>query len=308
MKHFFSISVLTCSILFSSCSLYNKLTTPEANTPDATIEASVDVPTGKKHKKHSKTSAEEVPEILVAPSMDVLTGGQWSIVAVGQTEINKEDDQPYIAFDSEGRFYAYDGCNIVNGDYTLRSDGKLVFANSLSTMRYCPDAEFSTAIAALFDERVVYSTDCKGENLDTYMYLKDGNGVVKATLRRHNMEFLNGNWRVVSADGKKIKSEEATIFIDVVELKIHGNTGCNFFNGEVYIDPVKTNAVDFSNMAMTRMACPNGDQERAIMVALESTVTAAVGKKADTVNFFDAKGKQIMTLEKAPVEVVNQND
>ncbi len=81
------------------------------------------------------------------------------------------------------------------------------------------------------------------------------------TLRRHNMEFLNGNWRVTAIDGQPIDDEEANVFIDIAELKIHGNTGCNYFNGAIYIDPARTNAIDFSDMGVTRMACHKAEQE-----------------------------------------------
>ena len=115
------------------------------------------------------------------------------------------------------------------------------------------------------------------------------------------MEFLNGAWAIISAEGKSIDDEEANLFIDIAELKVHGNTGCNYFNGTIYIDPSRSNAIDFSNMGLTRMACPKSDQERAIMVSLETAASAVAGKKDGTALLLDAKGKELMKLRRIAV-------
>ena len=121
------------------------------------------------------------------------------------------------------------------------------------------------------------------------------------TLRRHNMEFLNGNWMVTAIEGKKNNDEELTIFFDIAEQKIHGNTGCNFFNGDIYIDPSRSNAIDLSNIGLTRMACPKADRERRMIVALEETATAIEGKHKNTALLLDKKGKELLTLRRMDV-------
>ena len=115
------------------------------------------------------------------------------------------------------------------------------------------------------------------------------------------MEFLNGNWQVTSIAGKETDDPECNIFIDIRSLKVHGNTGCNYFNGEIYIDPARANAIDFSKMALTRMACPNSARETAMMVALEQAATAIAGKNSRTVLLLDEKGQQVMTLKSIPL-------
>ncbi|MDE6207828.1 MAG: META domain-containing protein [Muribaculaceae bacterium] len=322
MKHLSTIAAISTLALLSSCSAIQKVTgsksspsapasesgstsasTP-ASKPSETVSVSpvkVNGKSKKGKKKPSDTAA--VAEVKAqAPTKEQLLGGQWSIIAVGKTQINLEDDQPYVNFDADGRFYANDGCNIINGDYAVKSDGKMLFSNVLSTMKYCPELDFTPSIASVFATEDAYTADCRRIGQDTYLYLKDGRGMAVATLRRDNMEFLNGNWRITSAEGTKIESDEANIFIDVRELKVHGNTGCNYFNGVLYLDPSRSNAVDFSNMALTRMMCPNEDQERSIMVALEGAASAIAGKNSNTVLLLDAKGKQVMTLVRIPVE------
>ncbi len=83
------------------------------------------------------------------PSEEELGGGQWNIAAVGDHKIEVEEDIPYVNFQpSTGRFYASDGCNVLNGDYVMRSDGVMTFSNVLSTMKYCHDVEFAPLISA----------------------------------------------------------------------------------------------------------------------------------------------------------------
>ena len=112
------------------------------------------------------------------------------------------------------------------------------------------------------------------------------------------MEFLNGNWQVTSIDGNPVENDECTVFFDISELKIHGNTGCNFFNGKIYIDPARTNSIDFSDMGTTRVACPNAAQESAMLVALESTTTARSGRDGRVAVLLDSEGNELMTLKR----------
>ena len=295
-----SLSLAT-AVLLSSCSLFNSITgkseSPKKDVKVETVKA--DRHNKKNKKENSAGKPNESPGTM--PTSDQLLGAQWNITGAGNTVINAEDNTPYIVFDEGGRFYASDGCNILNGDYVLRSNGKLAFNSVLSTMKMCPDVTFADMVASNLSDGKIYSVDCQKIGQETYLYLKNDKGITVLTLRRHNMEFLNGNWQITGADGKKIDDEEATIFIDIPALKIHGNTGCNFFNGDIYIDPARSNAVDFSNMALTRMACPKSDQERCIMVGLEQTSTAIAGKNADTVLLLDGNGKQLMTLKRIDI-------
>ena len=240
------------------------------------------------------------------PDQATLCGGRWYIASVGTINIEAEEDAPYIDFESgTGRFYANDGCNIVNGDYLLRTDGTLLFSNVLSTMRYCADNEYNALIGSTLSGAQQLYVDTQRIGQDTYLYLRNDTDKVVMTLRRLNMEFLNGNWQITSVEGAAIDDEECTVFFDIPELRVHGNTGCNFFNGSIYIDPNRSNALDLSNMITTRRGCNKADQERRILVALESTASAIAGRHADTVLLLDSAGKEMMTLKRIPLPEMN---
>ncbi len=232
--------------------------------------------------------------------------GEWQLATIGSKNVTEEEDVPYLFFDMQsGRLYANNGCNTMNGYFKLEN-GKLSFSHIASTLMYCADAKYEAAFsAAINDESELNTTPIYRIGADSFLTLTNPSGKAVMTLRKKNMEFLNGNWQITMADGIKINDEEATVFFDIRELKLHGNTGCNFVNGTIYIDPQRPNAIDISNMGITRRGCPKTEQERAIMVGLESAYTAAEGSTPDTAVLIDKSGKTVMTLQRsnAPVEI-----
>ena len=135
---------------------------------------------------------------------------------------------------------------------------------------------------------------------ESYLYLLSSSGRKLLTARRHNMGFLNGQWQVTAINGQPIDDEECNIFFDIAESKVHGNTGCNYFNGEIFINPDHTNALELRNMGVTRMACYKTAQETSMLVALEETVSAIQGSK-DQVMLLNKDGKQVMTLRRTEI-------
>ena len=291
---FTHILIATISIAaLSSCSTINRIL--KRDTISSSKTESTSAPKNDTTAETSEAAKKNDSELSSR------LAGEWIIISAGGKTIEITDEMPYLTFEkSAERFYASNGCNVINGSYNL--DGStLKFDNVLSTMKMCPETEYEGAItAALSGSQPVTATINKLGH-ESFLTLTDskGNDLLKA--RRHNMEFLNGNWQITSVAGKKITGDEATLFIDIAELKVHGNTGCNFFNGQLFINPDKTNAIDFSNLATTRMACPNMEQESAILLALEDAVSAIQGSEG-RVMLLSTTGKELMTLKPLPVQ------
>ena len=228
--------------------------------------------------------------------------GEWSIISVGNTTIEVVDEMPYLNFAvGSGRFYANNGCNVINGVFTISEHARLTLNSVMSTMKYCPDAVSEGAISAVLSDGKVLTPKIERIGQDSYLRLADDKGTTLMTLRRHNMEFLNGNWKITTVRGAELSPEadDVTVFFDIPALKIHGNTGCNFFNGTLFIDPSRTNALDISNLGLTRRGCPFFQQEQAIMLALEETATAIQGSHEQAM-LLDDSGNTLMTLERLP--------
>lgn len=283
-------SVSSCSVLTpllpKKTGISGASATPVQNTDASEKKAS------KSEKKEADAFDENIKERIA---------GEWIIISAAGKTIATTDDMPYITFEKDDcKFYASNGCNIINGTYSFAKDGKLRLENVLSTMKMCPETDYEEPLTTALSGAQPLTIKINDLGHETYLRFFNDKGVELLSARKHNMDFLNGNWQITSVAGKSITDEEATIFIDINELKIHGNTGCNFFNGVIYINPDKSNAIDFSNLASTRMACPNMEQEGAILVALEDTAGAIEGSEG-RVMFINSAGKELMTIKPAPV-------
>lgn len=247
-----------------------------------------------KSKKNTPTTRTEVP--TEPESIDNLTG-EWTITSVGERAVAGDDNIPYIHFDADGkRFYGSNGCNILNGLYRVERN-KITFYNVLSTMQLCDDAQYEADINRVLSEGNSMALMTQKIGNETYLYFNNSQGRPLMTLVRHNMQFLNGNWRIVSVGKTAVDDDEANIFFDIASRKVHGNTGCNYFNGDIIIDAGVPNSLGLCGMGVTRRGCNKGDQEREILVALEETV-AAVPEGKNQVIFVDADGKQLLKLKR----------
>jgi len=243
--------------------------------------------------------------IVQAPVSTALArniGGEWSIIMVNGVTIDRDEGMPYITFEpSKSFFYANNGCNTVNGSYSLNAADEVTFFNVLTTMRYCADVKFDNMINTIIADNVSTKLRMSEVGQETFVDFLGEGGKTIMRLRRGNLDFLNGQWNVESIAGVDKLKVPADVFFDLAELKLHGNTGCNFVNGTIYLDHRRANAVDFSNMGTTRMACPYTSQETAFLVALEQTVSA-VSDGSDKVLFLDENGKVLMTLRREVVK------
>ena len=261
-------------------------TTDKTSTPQA----------GKTHKNPTAAKPAKPSKNQAAAVTGEQLAGEWTIVDVNGTAVGEREEMPYLNFDN-GRLYGNNGCNILNGSYTL-AGSTITFSKVASTMRFCPDADFEHAINVAIGDGTPRTVAIEKIGHESYLYLMESNGHKLLTARRHNMGFLNGQWQVTSIDGQAIDDEECNIFFDIAEGKVHGNTGCNYFNGDIYISPERTNAIKLSNMGVTRMACPKTAQETAMLVALEQTASAIQGG-TDTAMLLDESGAQLMTLKRS---------
>lgn len=277
-----TLSLAVAAMLgLSSCSLINK------NVSDNTT-------------KHQIVPAESKANTAVSNTLTKNINGEWTIIQVGKVKVAVEEDIPYLTFAAdENRFYSSNGCNILNGSYVV--DGNNVrFSNVMSTMKYCQGIPFEQGISDVLKDGVSVKALIKKVGNESYLYFNDNSGKALMTLVRHNLQFLNGQWRVTGINGKHINDDEANVFIDMSSLKIHGNTGCNYFNGDILVNPNEANSISFSGMGVTRMACPKTDQERTMLVALEETVSVAQ-VNANTVAFANQAGKQVLTLTRSEI-------
>ncbi|MCM1452847.1 MAG: META domain-containing protein [Clostridium sp.] len=239
----------------------------------------------------SRAAASLSPSSVLAGMLN----GEWYIVEAGKFKISRDDEMPYVNFsETDGKFYANNGCNVLNGNFLFEGQDQIVFSNVISTQMYCPDIKYDMVINSMLKDGISATARLERKENVEFLYLTNKGGAVTMTLKKHNLEAINGLWKFSAIDGQKVNVDGIDIFFDVAELTVHGNTGCNYFNGGISIDPQKINAISFSEMAVTMRMCENSDVERQMLVALEEAATYAID--GNTLCLYNDRGKEVAKL------------
>lgn len=237
--------------------------------------------------------------LIISSSVDSRLDGEWTVYNLRGDKVTGEE-RPFITIAlNEGRFYGNNGCNIVNGQVDAIGRDRIKFTNILSTRRLCQDAPFEYLIHTTLGDVRYYSIKQYGH--EYYLDLENSRHQVIMVLRQHNMNFLNGAWRVTSIDSTPNRNEGVELVIDIPEARVHGNTGCNIVNGEVAIDPDKPNSIQFLKLMTTRMACPDMSTETSFLVALEEVETAYADGN-DNVIMRDNHGREVLRMTRIPID------
>ena len=221
--------------------------------------------------------------------------GEWTMLTIRNKDITTRE-RAYLYFNlKDSMFYGNNGCNTINGNIHSHGGNKISLDNIISTMMSCHNATPERNIMKAINDIVSYKINT--ENGIRYLTFLNSKGNNIMFLKNHDINFLNGAWTVSSLNNESVTSKNVRIVIDVQEMKIHGNSGCNIINGTLYIDPLKDWGVEFQELVSTRMMCPDIQIETALLVALEETQFC---KKLDNgeIELLDGDGKQLATLKR----------
>lgn len=281
------ISILTITMGLSSCSIFKKT---GKESPEVKKEAVL------------PTDRESIvqPVNAVYTSSDLAKGivkGEWAIEKVnGKNAVGEK--APFINFvPSEGKIYGNNGCNVINGEYTYNpEDSTIRFSYLSSTMMLChkegiTDMEINLAL----DSARYYTWKLEGDDYYINFYNENHESIME--LMHQNFQFLNGTWEVKQINDESINNPEMKMVIDVDEGKIHGNTGCNIFNGSLEINMNAPNSISFQGISKTMMLCPDMSYETVLMVALEEAIKAKP-LKGDKVELLDSQDKTVLVLQR----------
>lgn len=115
-----------------------------------------------------------------------------------------------------------------------------------------------------------------------------------------NDMYLTGTkWTIIKIRESMATSTESARYIELSlpskkgEGTITGNVGCNNFRG-TYKSQKGTSTIKFSQLASTKMTCPNIDQETKILGFLERVNSYEI---SGTILKFYAGGELLLTLE-----------
>lgn len=236
-----------------------------------------------------------------------LIPGNWTATNINGVTVDGTD-RPYIEFGENTadpflvKCYAYDGCNFINGEYTVTPDGEIKRTSQfISTMRMCPEAKYEPGMKQALNNVTGYRIE-KSES-GYLLYFNDAHGQALMILRKFETGFINGAWRVTSINGSSVDdSTDITLVIDLDQLSIHGNAGCNTLNGTIAIDPDQHNSIAFPRMITTRMTCPAIATEQALLEALSTVTNVMPNGSDDAASFRNSAGNTVITLERVSLK------
>lgn len=116
---------------------------------------------------------------------------------------------------------------------------------------------------------------------------------------------ITGEWSVVSVEGKQVTGNPYIGF-DTENGRLYGNAGCNRIMGGFEIDSVNPGHIGLTNVASTRMMCPDMETEQKVLDALNEVT--GFKSSATGVELTDKDGKVLISLEKREAPAVSVND
>lgn len=271
-----------------------------AETGDVKPAAKSKSKTKNKSKGTSQNKAQDAPKRFAATQIKLseqVLSGRWTVYSAGGEQVQGSDESwPYMEFSvADNRFYGSDGCNVINGSFVVKSGQLISLDDIISTMRYCPDEDFAAGMLKALGDTRSYSLEQRGN--EYFMNFHNAKHITVLTLRKHNMDFVNGPWRVIEIEGERCDNPDVRMVVDIPEGRVHGKTGCNILNGELSEDPEKPNSIQFHGLITTRMMCPDIATETAFLVALEKVETAHKGGR-DIVELLDKQDQVVLRLQR----------
>ena len=230
--------------------------------------------------------------------------GEWAIVQVNGEDVKVNgDNYPNLTFMVDENVpgavsvIGFNGCNYINGTYFIDGTRLTKGGEFISTMKACPDAPYEQAVNIALDRAVSYGINLSDAGYT--MALNNASGTPVLVLRKHDIAFLNGAWKVDTVNGNAVPaSADVQIVIDIEEKTIHGNAGCNILNGALILTLDKENGIEFKDLITTRMTCPDIAVEQAFLLALEDVTSAARDGSDSKAVLKNSDGKVIVTLSR----------
>lgn len=265
----------------------------------------------KKNRAETFNTGDAIPLYPVATSTtaDRSLAGHWYIKSVGATTLHSIDDEewPFIEFvPTEARFYGLDGCNVVNGSYRVGNGNTLELSNIATSMKLCEGDSLAYPIARALNATRGFTLSAGSDGTSLLNLLDEAQRTVM-TLRKSDIDFLNGAWQVTAVNGKEINVADARLVFDVDANTVRGNAGCNRLMGDISRNPQVSAALQLTNLATTRMTCPDIQTESALLIALEEVATAK-HKNDSTVDLLDAGGHTVVTLHRLSKDDLIKNE
>lgn len=230
--------------------------------------------------------------------------GEWNIIEINGESLVPAEHQPfpYIGFNPEDRrVYGSSSCNRIMGGYMLGSRNKISFGQMGVTMMMCPDMAVEQKVLDMLAQVKSF----KFENDNILFYGKGSKPIAVLGIKPQieNLAPVAGVWEIEKINSEPVNVDPRPfIELNVDEKKITGNAGCNRMVGNILAKKDVVRSIEFSNIAVTRMACPNLELEGKVLKTLSEVYTYSLTPDGKKMILLDEAGLEIMQLNKNIVE------
>lgn len=208
----------------------------------------------------------------------------WNIVELSNKAISSKINgiTPQLILDgNSNRYSVITGCNTLNGSFTIKNSS-VQFGKGMSTMMFCNDMSVEDGFKNILDK--INNLEVNG----TELLLKQNSNVLVKLSKYQAKSLIGTSWVLdymqseIMSFEKLFGESKPTLVFDV-EGKVSGNGSCNRYSGSVKLDD---NFITFSNIASTRMMCPNIQGEQVFLEKLakvnafsysDTTLTLLIG-------------------------------
>lgn len=191
--------------------------------------------------------------------------------------------EPFLTITEDGTWSSSDGCNDVQGTWSLEPGGTLITEAGPSTLMYCDGAALPTFMAnakrAVISDGTLTLFGADGKSL---VELMAGTAPAPTSVPDDALPFV-GRW--AQMEGAEAYGDRKPYLELSKDGTVSGTDGCNRLMGSWTFDGSR---ISFEPLASTRMACQGVDTWLA--------AAASATLEGDTLAVFDADGKPIGSL------------
>ncbi len=226
--------------------------------------------------------------------------GEWIVLSAKGKDTNIRDAAPFLNFNaSDNKIYGEVGGNIINATFSVKTKGVITVSNVESTRQPSDNVREENDIKAGLSEAATYTIEKKKNDI-YFLDILDKKGNVVIHAKRHNADIMTGLWTIAEIYQTDVRADSLEIVVDVPELKIHGKTGCNIFNGDIGLDRNKDWFIQFQNIIVSRMKCDESKMavERNLLVALEDVEIIKRENGGKTMRLLDKNKKEVLLLNR----------
>jgi heat shock protein HslJ len=220
-------------------------------------------------------------EIQDTDNSESIVGKKWQLIEInGKPVANQINGKvPFLKLE-EKNYSASGGCNGIGGELTRSKNGRIRFAQGMSTMMACPDMSIEQALSKALLAADNYSVKNGILSLNKAKMAP----LAKFKLMQENKQDLSGTWELDYISGPRIAfdglypNRKPTLVFDTSAGKINGNSSCNNYNATF---KTEGNTISFGPIMSTKMAC-DGNGEATFFSTLAKVNTYSMSENTLT--------------------------